>query len=76
MKLDVGDVHKYINEAPRSKLRGIKAKLWRSQPGFALTSFAMVRLAIHPYNKLQGILAKTNKGRSSAGHKVHGAKER
>jgi len=43
------------------KLRGIKAKLRRSQPGFALTSFAVVRLAIHPCNKLQGILAKMNK---------------
>ena len=36
------------------------AKLGRSQPVFALTSFTVVRLAIHPYKKWQGILAKTN----------------
>jgi len=49
------------NEAPRSKLRGIKAKLRRSQPAFALKSFGAVRHAIHPCSKLQGILAKANK---------------
>ena len=48
-------------EAPRSKLRGIKAELRRSQPVFALTSFDAVRPAIHPCSKLQGILAKANK---------------
>ena len=47
-----------INEAPRSKLRGIKAELLRSQPAFALKSFGAVRHAIHPCSKLQGILAK------------------
>ena len=36
------------NEAPRSKLRGIKAKLGRSQPIFALEGFDAVRPAIHP----------------------------
>jgi len=40
--------------------------LRRSQPVFALTSFAVVRFAIHPCNKLQGILAKPNKNRGSA----------
>ena len=49
------------NEAPRSKLRGIKAELRRSQPAFALKSFGAVRHAIHPCSKLQGILAKANK---------------
>jgi hypothetical protein len=49
------------NEAPRSKLRRIGAKLRRSRHVFALRSFAAVRLAIHPCSKLQGILAKTNK---------------
>jgi len=40
------------NEAPRSKLRGIKAELRRSQkPAFALTSFGAVRLAFHPCSK-------------------------
>jgi hypothetical protein len=32
-----------LDEAPRSKLRGIKAELRHSQPGFALKSFAVVR---------------------------------
>jgi len=32
-----------------------------SLPGFALTSFAVVHLAIHPCGKPQGILAKANK---------------
>jgi len=50
-----------IKEAPRSKLRGIKAKLRRSQPVFALEGFDAVRPAIHPCSKLQGILAKANK---------------
>ncbi len=49
------------NEAPRSKLRGIKAELRRSQPVFALTSFDAVRPAIHSCSKLQDILAKANK---------------
>jgi hypothetical protein len=49
------------DEAPRSKLRGIKAELRHSQPGFAVKSFAVVRPAIHPCSKLQGILAKANK---------------
>jgi len=49
------------NEAPHSKLRGIKAKLRRSQPVFALEGFDAVRPAIHPCSKLQGILAKANK---------------
>ena len=49
------------DEAPRSKLRGIKAELRRSQPVFALAGFAAVRPAIHPCSKLQGILAKANK---------------
>jgi hypothetical protein len=31
------------NEAPRSKLRGIKAELRHSQPGFALKIFAVDR---------------------------------
>jgi hypothetical protein len=52
---------KLNNEAPRSKLRGIKAELRRSQPAFALKNFGAVRHAIHPYSKLQGILAKANK---------------
>jgi hypothetical protein len=50
-----------LNEAPRSKLRGIKAKLRRSQPVFALEGFDAVRPAIHPCSKLQGILAMANK---------------
>ncbi|MCK4487724.1 MAG: hypothetical protein KAU38_13325, partial [Desulfobacterales bacterium] len=38
---------KVYNEAPRSKLRGIKAEFRRSQqPAFALTSFGAVRLAL------------------------------
>jgi hypothetical protein len=48
------------DEAPRSKLRGIKAELRRSLPAFALKSFGAVRHAIHPCSKLQGILAKAN----------------
>ena len=39
---------------------GDPAELRRSQPVFALTSFAVVVLAIHPCNKLLGILAKPN----------------
>ena len=50
-----------VNEALHSKLRSIKAELRRSQPGFALKSFAAVRPAIYPCSKLQGILAKANK---------------
>jgi len=49
------------NEAPHSKLRGIKAELRRSQPVFALPGFDAVRPAIHPCSKLQRILAKANK---------------
>jgi hypothetical protein len=41
------------HEAPRSKLRGIKAELRRSQPVFSLTSFDAVRPAIHPCSKLR-----------------------
>jgi len=50
-----------LNEAPRSKVRGIKAELRRSQPVFALVGFDAVRPAIHPCSKLRGILAKANK---------------
>ena len=50
-----------LNKAPRSKLRGIKAELRRSQPVFALAGFDAVRPAIHPCSKLRGILAKANK---------------
>jgi hypothetical protein len=42
---------------------GYQAELRHSQPGFALSSFAVVRLAIHPCGKPQGILAKPNKNR-------------
>ncbi len=56
-----GNATNVHNEAPRSELRGIRAKLRRSQPVFALSSFAAVRLAIHPCSKLHGILAKANK---------------
>jgi len=31
-----------INEAPRSKLRGIKAELRRSQPAYAQLSFGVI----------------------------------
>ena len=54
-----------------NKLRGIKAELRRSQPGFALKSFAAVAPPEYPVapvagstlrsDKLQGILAKANK---------------
>jgi len=54
-----------LNKAPRSKLRGIKAELRRSQPVFALAGFDAVRPAIHPCSKLQGILAKANKAHNS-----------
>jgi len=40
-----------------------QAELRRSQPAFALKSFGAVRHAIHPWSKLQGILAKANKKR-------------
>ncbi|MBN1795477.1 MAG: type II secretion system protein [Sedimentisphaerales bacterium] len=52
------------NEAPRSRLRGIRAEFRRSQPGFALSSSAAVRPAIHHCSKLQSILAKANKKRA------------
>jgi len=53
------------NEAPCSFLLGIKTELRRSQPGFALKSFAAVRPAIDPCSKLQDILAKANKTKAS-----------
>jgi len=40
---------------------GYQAEFRHSLPGFALTSFAAVHLAIHPCGKPQGILAKANK---------------
>jgi len=40
-----------INEAPRKKLRGIKAEFRRSQPAFALMSYGAVHLAIQPWIK-------------------------
>ena len=33
---------KQVNEAPRSKLRGIKAELRRSQPAYAQLSFGVI----------------------------------
>jgi len=50
------------NEAPRSKLRGIK----RNSPKptrLRSEGLRRVHLAIHPCSKLQGILAKANKKR-------------
>jgi hypothetical protein len=44
---------------------GYQAELRHNQPGFALLSFAVVRLAIHPCGKPQGILAKPNKPNGS-----------
>ena len=64
---------RFGNEAPRSKLRGIKAELRRSQPAFALKSFDAVRHAIHPCSKLQGILAKANKKASKILNRPKGA---
>jgi hypothetical protein len=44
------------NEAPRSKLRGIKAEFRRSQkPAFALTSFGAVRLAFAQRRRLRRV---------------------
>jgi hypothetical protein len=43
---------------------GVSSGITASQPVFALTRFAVVRLTIHPCNKLQGIPAKPNKGKS------------
>ena len=48
------------NEAPRSKLRGIKAEFAEANPP-SLFKLRRVRPAIHPCSKLQGILAKANK---------------
>jgi len=56
-----GDIRGHRNEAPRSKLRGIKTELRRSQPDFTLAGFDEVSPAIHHYSKPQGILAKANK---------------
>jgi len=50
----------YYNEAPRSKLRGIKAKFAEANPP-SLSRASARRLTIHPCSKLQGILAKANK---------------
>ena len=47
-----------MNEAPRSKLRGIKAELRRSQPAFALKIFGAVR---HAILSGRGPKAKANK---------------
>jgi len=49
------------NEAPRSKLRGIKAEFAEANPPL-LFKLRRVRPVIHPCSKLQGILAKANKG--------------
>jgi len=53
------------DEAPRSKLRGIKRNYGVANPSSLShrwwASFAVVRFAIHPCNKLQAILAKPNK---------------
>ena len=58
-------VTKWEDEGSAPSLRppggGIKAELRRSRPDFALKSYAAVRPAIDPCNKLQGILAKPNK---------------
>jgi len=48
------------NEAPRSKLRGIKSEFAEANPP-SLFKLRRVRPAIHPCSKLQGILAKANK---------------
>jgi hypothetical protein len=54
-----------LNEAPRSKLRGIKQNYGAANPSSQArrrqASFAVVRLTNHPCSKLQGILAKPNK---------------
>jgi hypothetical protein len=49
-----------INEAPCSKLQGIKRNCAEANPP-SLYELRRGRLAIHPCSKLQGILAKANK---------------
>jgi len=56
-------IHQYSlasNEAPCSKLRGMKAALRRSSPRHLCRAKALAT-ADHPCSKLQGILAKANK---------------
>jgi len=56
-----------LNEAPRSKLRGISgiaSKLTRLRS----LSYGAVHLTIHPCSKLQGILAKANKKQAGEGN--------
>ena len=48
------------NEAPRSKMRAIKAELRRSLTRLRSLSFGAVHLAIHCFSKLQEVLAKAN----------------
>jgi len=55
------------NKAPRSLLCGIKVKLPRGQHTSALRVFGPRHLAIHPGNKLHGILAKANKALGMVG---------
>ena len=52
---DLGKKDTTPNEAPRSKLRGIKAKLRRSQPIFALEGFDAVRPAIAQRRRLRRV---------------------
>jgi hypothetical protein len=56
MKLPAAPINRDLRQAAE-----YQAELRRSQAVFALTSFAVVRLAIYPCNKLQGIPAKPNK---------------
>jgi hypothetical protein len=56
MKLPTAPINRDLRQAV-----GYQAELRHSQPGFALLSFAVVRIAIHPCGKSQGILAKPNK---------------
>jgi hypothetical protein len=56
MKLPTAPINRDLRQAV-----GYQAGLRHSQPGFALSSFAVVCIAIHPCGKSQGILANTNK---------------
>ena len=59
--MPIQDTNKHENnEAPRSKLRGIKSEFAEANPP-SLFKLRRVRPAIHPCSKLQGILAKANK---------------
>ena len=55
-----GSAYMETNEAPCSKLHGIKRNCAEANPP-SLYELRRGRLAIHPCSKLQGILAKANK---------------